>query len=209
MDDKLLGEKISDSLDVAAKKLADEIVKNICEKIEKYADDPVAWPLSIEDQIKQVVGCQRTIDIIIDKLSCCGIVYISGTDFAVIDVVDSRNDDDNDDDNDEEDDIEKERREIMSSGSAVILSKSNESNKMLDVYDFVSQKIKDATYDGDYKVIVPTTVKPIMNDAVIIKRMIKKLISKGYIVNFGEQKIVINARPDYAKMKKVTVIWEK
>lgn len=162
-ENKTFSEQISNRLNVAAKKLVADVVKEIFAKIKKHADDPVAWPLSIKDETKSIVDCQRAVDIMVEILDSYGISYMDGADFAVIDIIDPEYDDVEDD----------ERSEIMTAECALELSNNNMLNKLLDTYSFVSEKIKNAAHNSDYKIIVSTAGEPIRGDAVIIKRLVK------------------------------------
>lgn len=202
MENQEFSEKVLNSLSVAAKELASEAIKKIFVKIKKHADDPVSWPLRVSDETKEIASCQRALDAMMDILDGYGISYMEGVDFSVIDLIEPEDFED-----DVEDDVEEDRGQIMTSESATELSRANMLNKLFDTYDFVSQKIKEATYRGEYKIFISTVDDPIKNDPKIIKNLVKKMIASGYHVSAGDKVIDTSGRPEYTKMKKIMVRW--
>ena len=198
---KAFSKEISDKLNVVSVKLVNNVLKDIFAKIQMHSDDPTAWPLKIGEEIKSIVDCERALNFMVEKLDKNGFTCICGTDYYVVDITPES-----------DDDLEqyKEHEEIMKASTAFDFSRKSEKIKMLEVFDYISQIVENSALKGEHKVIISIAAHPINGNPRVIKRLIKKLISVGYWVgDVSGKKIDTEARPDYAKVKKLTIDWNK
>ena len=195
---KAFSKEILNKLNEVSVKLVNVVLKDVFDKIQMHADDPTIWPLKIGEEIKSIVDCERALNFMVEKLDKNGFTCICGTDYYAIDITP------------ELDDLGQDKEEIIKASTAFDFSRNSEKIKMLEVFDYLSQIIENDALKGEHKVVISIMGHPINGNPRVIKRLIKKLIGAGYWVgDAAGKKIDTEARPDYAKIKKLTIGWNK
>ncbi len=198
MSDALFAKKFMEKLNAATSSVIDKVIEELLATAMEKAGFPTEWPIEISDKIvKDILNCPRMSDILVDKLEEHDLSIIVGIDNCItLDILDI-----------DDDGIVSEG--IMIADTACDVAFANKKNKLADVYDLAGVKISEEARAGGSNVKIPLSVPPINSDSRAIKKLAKKLLSKGYEVFVGKTPIDIGARPDYEKMTELTVFWRK
>jgi hypothetical protein len=169
-------------------------------KRKKNADTPSQWPISLEiGENGSVSDCPRILDAISEKLDGYGfMVHVGQHDYLMVDVMEEGylNHDGPDD--------EECMKEIPEAENMVALSKKYYSKKMLEIFNYLSERMHDAASCGDRQIIINAKGPPINGSAQMVKKVLTKLSTMGYTFETG---ISEDVKDYHKKVKTITVYW--
>lgn len=192
-DNSGFGANIFKSLDIAAQEIAEKIAKDVLKEAKENASDPTKWPISVSITDSSIVDCPRILESLSEQLNEYGLmVHVGQHDFIAVDVIDESLQE------------EEEWKDIPDAPSVATLSKTYFNAKTVEAFDFYANKIYDTAMGGENTIKINTTKPPINGDPRVVKRILKKLIFKGY-------NVVTDASEDttdyHKKVKIITISW--